>query len=69
MIGYVAKDDDGTIWFHRVHPKYLKDSYYGGWFSGLNSFELPRDEYPEFQSIIKPIKVEINIKIKEDETL
>ena len=61
MIGYVAKDYDGTIWFHKTYPEYNRASK--GWISGIDTFEIPRDEYPEFQSIVKPVKVSLNIKI------
>lgn len=57
MIGYVAKDDDGSIWLHNKYPD--KEGDY--WLSD-NMFQLPDYEFPELQNIKEPTKIEINIK-------
>lgn len=64
MIGYLAKDGDSAVYIHEEYPKY--DKNYDGWFSA-NMFEIPYKEHPEFQSITKPVKVELNIKILDND--
>ena len=62
MIGYVAKDRDGEVYFHKTLPFY--DDELDSWFSSPDSLNI-RNEFPEFNDMSfrdKPIKVELNIK-------
>ena len=61
MIGYVAKDKNEEIYFHRDKPTY--DNELEGWYSYLGTINITR-QFPEFNSMSytdKPIKVEIKL--------
>lgn len=62
MIGYIARDANSSIWFHKDIPEY--DSDFRGWISD-DFMELKDEEFPEFKNLCykdKPIKVELSIK-------
>ena len=62
MIGYIARDEDGQLYLHRVEPTF--DEELRGWFSECDMLCIT-NEFPEFDSMSykdKPIKVEISIK-------
>ena len=59
MIGYVAKDRDGTVYLHKNIPDY--DYKFQGWISNHESIDIT-DEFSEFENLKytdTPIKVEI----------
>jgi hypothetical protein len=62
MIGYVARDLDGTLWFHYQKPKRNNS---GEWISDADrSFEIEDKDFPEFKSLTwkdKPLRVGFNI--------
>ena len=63
MIGYIARDKDGSLYFHYTFP--VKDDDREWWWSDDDSFELKREFFPEFSNITynnNPVKVELNIK-------
>ena len=62
MIGYVAKDKNGEIYFYTEEPTY--DDELESWYSAPDMINIT-GEFPEFDNISytdEPIKVEINIK-------
>ena len=62
MIGYVAKDKNGTVYLYRFKPTY--DDNLECWFSGLDMIDIT-GKFPEFDSMSykdEPVKVEIKLK-------
>ena len=62
MIGYVAKDKDGEVYFHTERPTYEKA--YEGWYSNLNMINIT-EQFSEFDNMSykdEPIKVEIKLE-------
>lgn len=65
MIGYVAKDKNGKIYFHREKPTY--DDELEGWYSTFDMINITNitKQFTEFYSMSytdEPIKVEIKIE-------
>lgn len=65
MIGYVARDLDGTLWFHYQKPKRAMKNGDGWWYSDIGeSFKIKDKDFPEFKSLTwkdKPLRVGFNI--------
>jgi len=62
MIGYVARDADGSLWFHRDIPE--NNDRLKVWMSE-DYMELKDEEFPEFKNLCyrdEPIKVEIKLE-------
>lgn len=62
MIGYVARDKDGSLYLYDNCPSY--EEKYGGWFASPDMIDIT-EQYPEFDDLKytdDPVKVEINIK-------
>lgn len=62
MIGYIARDKDGSLYLHNDCPVY--EEKYGGWYGSSNMIDIT-GHFPEFDNLTwidNPVKVEINIK-------
>ena len=62
MVGYIARDANGSLWFHKELPEYNED--FKVWMSD-EFMELKNDEFSEFKTLCykdNPIKVELTIK-------
>lgn len=62
MIGYVARDANGSLWFHRDIPE--NNNIFKAWMSD-EFMELKDEEFSEFKTLCyrdEPIKVELTIK-------
>ena len=66
MIGYVARDLDGSLWFHYCKPHLENEIEKEWWGSDDKTFRIYDWDFPEFKDLKfedEPIKVEFNIKI------
>ena len=62
MIGYVARDANGSLWFHTDVP--VCNDKLNAWMSD-DFMQLEDEEFPEFKNLCyrdEPIKVELIIK-------
>ena len=62
MIGYIARDANGSLWLHKDCPK--NNSTFGTWTSD-EFMELRNVYFPEFNTLCykdEPVKVELIIK-------
>lgn len=62
MIGYIARDKDGSLYLYDNCPVY--EEKYGGWFDSPYMMDIT-GHFPEFDNLTwkdSPVKVEINIK-------
>jgi hypothetical protein len=62
MIGYVARDKDGSLYLYDSLPEYSEGL--GGWFGSPDMINIT-DEFPEFDNLDSfddPIKVEIELE-------
>ena len=62
MIGYIAKDEDGQLYLHRVEPTF--DEELRGWFSECDMLCIT-NEFPEYDNLTwrdTPIKVELKLE-------
>jgi len=62
MIGYVARDKDGSLYLYDDCPVY--EEKYGGWFASPDTIDIT-GHFPEFDNLTwrdSPVKVEISIK-------
>lgn len=62
MIGYVARDKDGSLYLYDNCPVYEEE--YGGWFGSPDMINITNqcDEFDDLHYTDEPVKVEINIK-------
>ena len=70
MKGYVARDKDGSLWFHYEKPHLENDIEKTWWGSNDKSFEIFRWDFPEFDDLTfdgGPVEVEMSIKRKREE--
>jgi hypothetical protein len=65
MKGYLARDLNGSLWFHYVKPHRVEAAVnYMYWESNERSFQISDDDFPEFKKLKwqdKPISVGFNI--------
>ena len=67
MKGYVARDKDGTLWFHYVEPHRENDIKETWWGSNDKEFRIFDFDFPEFKDLTwegEPVEVEFNIQRK-----
>ena len=65
MIGYVARDLNGTLWFHYCKPHLENEIEKEWWGSNDKTFRIYDWDFPEFKDLKfedEPIKVEFSIK-------
>ena len=63
--GYVARDKDGSLWFHYCRPHRENDIEKTWWGSNDKSFRIYDFDFPEFNDLTwegKPCKVELKIE-------
>lgn len=61
MIGYVARDEDGQVYLHRIKPYFDKELR--SWFSDCDMLCIT-NKFPEYDNLTwrdAPVKVEINL--------
>ena len=61
VTGYVARDENDTLWFHFRRPRRTIDV----WESTDDNFYIPEEYFPDFIGLEwkdKPVKVEISIE-------
>lgn len=66
--GWVARDLDGSLWFHYHEPHLENEIEKTWWGSSDNSFELYEPNHPGFENVTfdgGPVKVKL-VVIKED---
>ena len=61
MIGYVARDKDGSLYLYDNCPVY--EEKYGGWFGSPDMINITNkyDEFDNLHYTDEPVKVEINL--------
>jgi predicted membrane protein len=62
--GYVAKDKDGSLWFHYIKPHRENDIEKTWWGSNDKAFEIYKWDFAEFDDLTwenEPIEVELII--------
>jgi hypothetical protein len=66
--GYVARDNDGSIWFHYTKPHRENDIAIDllGWGSNDKTFEINDFDFPEYADLTweesEPVEVELTLK-------
>ena len=64
--GYVARDKDGSIWFHYTKPRRENDIEKTWWGSNDKSFEIYDFDFPEYADLTweesEPVEVELTLK-------
>ena len=64
--GYVARDKDGSIWFHYTKPHRENDIEKTWWGSNDKSFEIYDFDFPEYADLTweesEPVEVELTLK-------
>ena len=64
--GYVARDNDGSIWFHYTKPHRENDIEKTWWGSNDKSFEIYDFDFPEYADLTweesEPVEVELTLK-------
>lgn len=64
--GYVARDKDGSIWFHYTKPHRENDIEKTWWGSNDKSFEINDFDFPEYADLTweesEPVEVELTLK-------
>lgn len=64
MIGYVARDLDGSLWFHYIMPHRENDIKKTWWGSNDKAFEIFDSDFPGFENLTwkdAPVRVGFNI--------
>ena len=64
--GYVARDKDGSIWFHYTKPHRENDIEKTWWGSNDKSFEINDFDFPEYADLTweesEPVEVELTLR-------
>ena len=58
---YVARDEDGSLWFHYVKPRRINIDWWG---SNDKSFQIYDFDFPEFKDLTwegEPVEVEFKL--------
>lgn len=71
MKGYIAKDDDGSVWIHSTCPRRIKhlrdETYEFFWVSSIGgSFMINPDLFPDIKSEDNPRVVNIDITLTDE---
>ena len=51
MIGYIARDENKSLWFHYVKPHRQKACELGYWESDERVFQVYDSDFPEFKEL------------------
>ena len=63
--GYIARDKNGSLWFHYVKPRRENDIEKTWWGSNDKMFQIFDFDFPQFKDLTwegTPCKVELTIK-------
>ena len=63
--GFVARDKNGTLWFHFSEPKRENDIEKTWWGSDDRSFQIYDFDFPEYKDLTwegKPVKAILTLK-------
>lgn len=66
--GYVARDKDGSLWFHYKEPHKENDIEETWWGSNDKTFEIFDSDFPQFKDLRwpqEPVKVQLTIHLSQ----